>query len=85
LSASLRATGLFPETALDMIEVGESTGALPGMLEAVAEFFEEDVNIDLSALLALVDPVMIAVIAAAVLFVLVGFYLPLFSLAGRVH
>jgi type IV pilus assembly protein PilC len=85
LSSSLRATGLFPDMALDMIEVGESTGALPGMLDAVADFFEEDVNIDLSALVALVDPVMIAVIAVAVGFVLVGFYLPLFSLAGRVH
>ncbi len=85
LSASLRATGLFPDMALDMIEVGESTGGLPAMLDSVADFFEEDVNIDLSALLALVDPVMIAVIAVAVGFVLVGFYLPLFSLAGRVH
>ncbi len=85
LSASLRGTGLFPPTALDMIEVGETTGALPAMLESVAEFYEEDVNIDLSALVALVDPVMIAGVAMVVAFVLVAFYLPLFSLAGQVH
>ena len=85
LSASLRATGLFPEMALDMVEVGETTGALPAMLDSVADFFEEDVGIDLSALVALVDPLMIAVIAIAVGFVLVGFYLPLFSLASQVH
>ena len=85
LSSSLRMTGFFPSMALDMVEVGESTGALPSMLEAVAEFFEEDVNIDLSTLVALVDPVMIASIAVVVGFVLVAFYLPLFSLAGQVH
>ena len=85
LSSSLRMTGFFPPMALDMVEVGESTGALPSMLEAVAEFFEEDVNIDLSTLVALVDPVMIASIAVVVGFVLVAFYLPLFSLAGQVH
>ena len=43
LSASLQATNVFPELAIEMIEVGESTGALPGMLNSVAEFFEEDV------------------------------------------
>ncbi len=85
LSESLRMTNFFPPMALDMIEVGETTGALPTMLESVAEFFEEDVNIDLSTLVAMVDPIMIAFIALVVLFVLVAFYLPLFSLAAQVH
>jgi type IV pilus assembly protein PilC len=85
LSQSLRMSGFFPPLALDMIEVGETTGALPGMLESVAEFFEEDVNIDLSTLVAMVDPIMIASIAIIVAFVLVAFYLPLFSLAAQVH
>jgi type IV pilus assembly protein PilC len=85
LSASLRRSGFFPPIALDMVEVGETTGALPTMLESLAEFFEEDVNIDLSTLVALVDPLMIASIAVVVAFVLVAFYLPMFSLAGQVH
>ncbi|MFB3922714.1 MAG: type II secretion system F family protein [Terriglobia bacterium] len=85
LSASLRNTGFFPPIALDMLEVGEATGALPTMLEALAEFFEEDVNIDLATLVALVDPLMIASIAIVVAFVLVAFYLPLFSMAAQVH
>jgi type IV pilus assembly protein PilC len=85
LSASLRMTGFFPAIALDMLEVGETTGALPSMLESLAEFFEEDVNIDLSTLVALVDPVMIASIAVVVAFVLVAFYMPLFSMAAQVH
>lgn len=85
LSGSLRATGFFPAIALDMLEVGEATGALPTMLEGVAEFFEEDVSIDLSTLVALVDPLMIAAIAIVVAFVLIAFYLPLFSMAAQVH
>ncbi len=85
LSSSLRLNGFFPATALDMLEVGEATGALPNMLESLAEFFEEDVNIDLSTLVALVDPLMIAAIAVMVAFILIAFYLPLFSLAAQVH
>lgn len=84
LGASLRATGVFPPTALDMVEVGEATGALPAMLESVAEFYEEDVNIDMAALVAMVDPVMISAVAIVVAFVLVAFYLPLFSLYAQV-
>lgn len=84
LFASLRMTGFFPPIALDMVEVGEATGALPAMLEGLAEFFEEDVSIDLATLVALVDPLMIGSIAIIVAFVLIAFYLPLFSLAGQV-
>jgi type IV pilus assembly protein PilC len=84
MHSSLRACGFFPATALDMIEVGESTGALPTMLESLAEYYEEDVNIDLTALVALVDPLMIAGIAVAVAFILIAFYLPLFSMGAQV-
>jgi len=85
LSASLRTSGLFPPLALDMIEVGESTGAMSNMLEALAEFFEEDVSVELSTLVSLVDPIMIALMAMVVAVVLVAFYLPLFSMAAQVH
>ncbi|HUI43843.1 MAG TPA: type II secretion system F family protein [Terriglobia bacterium] len=84
LTSSLRQTGFFPAAAIDMMEIGEGTGALSAMLESMAEFFEEDVNVDLATLISLVDPVMIALIAIVVAFVLVAFYLPLFSLAGQV-
>lgn len=85
LSVGLRLSGFFPPMALDMVEVGENTGALPNMLEGLAEFFEEDVSIDLATLVALVDPLMIAAIAVVVAFVLIAFYLPLFSMAAQVH
>lgn len=76
---------ILPPIAIDMIEVGETTGAMSNMLDALAEFFEEDVNIDLETRLALVGPVMIAVIAIIVAFVLIAFYMPLFSMASMVH
>lgn len=85
LSSGLRKSTFFPSIALDMVEVGESTGALPNMLESVAEFFEEDVYIDLSTLVALIDPLIIVSIAVFVVFILIAFYLPLFSLATQVH
>ncbi len=85
LSVSLRMSGFFPPIALDMMEVGETTGAMSNMLEALAEFFEEDVSIDLETRLSLVGPVMIALIAVIVAFVLIAFYMPLFSMAAMVH
>ena len=85
LSVTLRASGFFPSIALDMIEVGETTGAMANMLDALAAFFEEDVSIDLETRLALVGPIMIAVIAVIVAFVLIAFYMPLFSMASMIH
>jgi type IV pilus assembly protein PilC len=85
LSSSLRMSGFFPATALDMLEVGEATGSLSQMLESMAEFYEEDVNIDLASLVALVDPLMIAAIAMVVAFILIAFYMPLFSMASQIH
>lgn len=85
LSGTLRASGFFPPIALDMIEVGESTGAMANMLDALAAFFEEDVAIDLETRLSLVGPAMIAVIAFIVAFVLISFYMPLFSMASAIH
>jgi type IV pilus assembly protein PilC len=82
---SLKANVFFPPMALDMVEVGESTGALPDMLENLSEFYEEDVEIDLARIVSLVDPIVLGVIACVVAFILIAFYLPLFNLASQVH
>ena len=50
---------MFPELAIEMIEVGESTGALPQMLNSVAEFFEEDVQTQLGAVMSLIEPMIL--------------------------
>jgi type IV pilus assembly protein PilC len=85
LSQSLRKTKVFPSLALDMIEVGESTGALPQMLTSVAEFYEEDVSNSVTAALSLIEPVIMIVMGIFVAFVLISLYLPIFSLADSVH
>ncbi|MEP7364429.1 MAG: type II secretion system F family protein [Acidobacteriota bacterium] len=81
LSHALQKTGVFPSLAIDMIEVGESTGALPAMLNSVAEFYEEDVNTRMTASLALIEPAIMLFMGVFVAFVLVSLYLPIFSLA----
>jgi type IV pilus assembly protein PilC len=85
LSGSLKHSKLFPGLAIDMIEVGESTGALPTMLNSVAEFFEEDVNTRMTAALALIEPAIMIVMGSFVAFVLIALYLPIFSLADTIH
>ena len=85
LSASLRETGIFPPLSIDMIEVGESTGALPVMLNSVAEFYEEDVNTKMTAALSLIEPVIMVFMGIFVAFVLIALYLPIFSLADTIR
>ena len=84
LSRSMEQTGVFPELSIEMMEVGESTGALPGMLTSVAEFYEEDVQNALAAAMSLIEPAILIVMGVVVGFVLVSLYLPIFSMgAGR--
>lgn len=85
LSTSLGNTGVIPDLAVDMMEVGESTGALPQMLNSVAEFYEEDVATRMTALLSLIEPAIMIFMGIFVAFVLVALYLPIFSLADSIH
>jgi type IV pilus assembly protein PilC len=80
LAASLEEQRIFPELAVEMIEVGESTGALPAMLNSVAEFYEEDVQTALGASMALIEPLILMVMAIFVGGVLISLYLPIFTL-----
>jgi len=81
LSAALVATKVFPPLSIDMIEVGESTGALSSMLNSVADFYEDDVTTRITATLSLVEPAIMIFMGVFVTFVLVALYLPIFSLA----
>jgi type IV pilus assembly protein PilC len=82
LSASLEQTKVFPELAIEMIEVGESTGALPQMLNSVAEFFEEDVQTNLTAAMSLIEPMILIVMGLVVTTILISLYYPIFSLSA---
>lgn len=84
LHESLQETGLVPPLALEMIEVGEATGSLAPMLTSVAEFYEEEVNLRLSAIVSVTEPAILVTTAFVVGFILVALYLPIFTFAlGR--
>ena len=85
LSAALTQTKIFPGLSIDMIEVGESTGALPQMLASVAEFYEDDVNTRMTASLSLIEPAIMIFMGCFVAFVLIALYLPIFSLADTLR
>jgi type IV pilus assembly protein PilC len=80
LAGSLEQQKIFPDLALEMLEVGESTGALPAMLNSVAEFYEEDVQTALGAAMALIEPLILIIMAVFVGGVLISLYLPIFTL-----
>jgi len=79
LHGALATKGIVPELALDMIEVGESSGALAPMLNSVAEFYEEEVNLRLTALVSLIEPLLLVFMGLLVAFILISLYLPIFS------
>ena len=82
LHNSLASTGLVPDLALEMIEVGEASGSLSAMLASVAEFYEDDVNTHLANLVALIEPAILIFMAILIAFILVALYLPMFSLTA---
>jgi type IV pilus assembly protein PilC len=85
LAKSLETQKLFPDLAVEMIEVGESTGALPAMLGSVAEFYEEDVQTALGAAMALIEPLILIIMAVFVGGILISLYMPIFTLGANVH
>lgn len=85
LAKSLEQEKMFPELSVEMIEVGESTGALATMLNSVAEFYEEDVQTALGAAMALIEPIILIIMAVFVGGVLISLYLPIFTLGSSIH
>ena len=79
LHGALSSSRVMPEMALDMIEVGESSGALAPMLNSVAEFYEEEVGLRLGAMVAVIEPVILIFMGLLVAFILISLYLPIFS------
>jgi type IV pilus assembly protein PilC len=84
LHSALASSGVMPDLALDMIEVGESSGALAPMLTSVAEFYEEEVSLRLSTLVSIIEPVLLVFMGLFVASILISLYLPVFSLSGTV-
>ena len=76
---------VFPDMVVQMIAVGEQTGALDQMLNKIADFYEEETDIAVASLTSMIEPIMMVGIGGMVGVVLVSMYLPIFSLAGNIH
>ncbi len=85
VSAGLARHKVVPRLAVEMIEVGEGTGAMPQMLASVADFFDEDLANAMTALLALIEPIILMVVGMVVALILISLYLPIFSLGARIQ
>jgi type IV pilus assembly protein PilC len=83
IAQPLRETGVFPSMVVQMIGVGEATGALDTMLGKIADFYEEEVDIAVAGLLTLLEPVMIAVLGGVVGGIVIAMYMPIFGLISQ--
>jgi type IV pilus assembly protein PilC len=79
LHRALGSTGLMPAMGIEMIEVGEASGALSPMLASVAEFYEDETNQRIGTLIAIVEPAILVFMAVVIAFILISLYLPIFS------
>ncbi|HXG87927.1 MAG TPA: type II secretion system F family protein [Vicinamibacterales bacterium] len=83
ISAPLKQTGVFPSMVVQMIAVGEATGAMDTMLSKIADFYEDEVDTAVAGLLTLLEPVMIAFLGLVVGGIVIAMYLPIFGLISE--
>jgi type IV pilus assembly protein PilC len=81
-AGALEARGVFPDVAVKMTEVGESTGSLQEMLNSVADFYDEDISTSMERFVTLVEPVLLVVMGGVIAGLLVALYMPLFQLSS---
>jgi len=84
LHAALEQTGVMEELAIDMVKVGETTGALGTMLTNISDFLDQEVEMRMQRLLTLVEPLMLVFMGIIVALLLISVYLPMFSVLGQV-
>ena len=84
MASPLLETNVFPPMVVQMVGVGEQTGALDAMLGKIADFYEEEVDVAVAALTSLIEPIMMVGIGGTVGVVLIAMYLPIFSIAGKI-
>ncbi len=81
-AAALRARGLFPDVAVKMIEVGESTGALQEMLNSLADFYDEEIETEVGRFITLIEPIILVIMGVVIAAVVLALYMPLFELTS---
>ena len=83
IAAPLKETAVFPPMVTQMIGVGEATGALDAMLEKIADFYEEEVDVAVAGLLTLLEPIMIALLGGVVGGIVIAMYMPIFDMISK--
>ena len=81
-AASLAARGVFPDVAVKMVEVGESTGALQEMLNSLAEFYDEEIETEVGRFITIIEPLLLIVMGIIIAAVVLALYMPLFELSS---
>jgi type IV pilus assembly protein PilC len=81
-AATLLDRKVVPDVAIKMIEVGESTGALQEMLNSLADFYDEEIDTNLSRFITLVEPILLVVMGIVIAGLLLALYMPLFNMGG---
>jgi len=84
ISEPLGDTDVFPSMVVQMIAVGEQTGALDTMLSKIADFYEDEVDIAVAGLMKLLEPLLIAFLGVVIGFIVIAMYLPMFSLISQI-
>jgi len=84
MAEPLAETQVFPSMVVQMIAVGEQTGALDTMLNKIADFYEEEVDVAVSAMTSLLEPIMMVFIGGSVGTMIIAMYLPIFTMAGNI-
>jgi type IV pilus assembly protein PilC len=84
LSAAMGDSGVFPDVALKMVEVGESTGALQEMLNSLADFYDEEIETNLGRFVTVIEPILLVVMGIVIAGLLLALYMPLFNLTSTV-
>jgi type IV pilus assembly protein PilC len=85
LGAALNDSGTFPDVAIKMIEVGEQTGALQEMLNSLADFYDEEIDTNLSRFVTMVEPALLVIMGIVIAGLLLALYMPLFNLSSAVQ
>ncbi|MFT3766904.1 MAG: type II secretion system F family protein [Minicystis sp.] len=84
MAEPLQEINIFPGMVVQMVAVGEQTGALDTMLNKIADFYEEEVDVAVAALTSLLEPILMVIVGTMVGTVLISMYLPIFDLAGKI-
>jgi len=84
LASAMMTSGAFPDVAIKMVEVGESTGALQEMLNSLSEFYDEEIETSLTRFITIVEPALLVVMGIIIAALLLSLYMPLFNLSSMI-